>query len=76
MPKVKIYSTPTCPHCIEAKAFFKANKVSYEDKSVIDPKNVAEAVNISGQMAVPVIVIGKEVVVGFDEAKIKKLLKF
>ena len=29
----------------------------------------------SGQMGVPVIEIGKEMIVGFDESKIKKILK-
>lgn len=76
---VKIYSTPTCPYCNMAKEFFKKNNIEYSDVNVADDEKAAqEMVDKSGQMGVPVILIEKdgneEVIVGFDEAKIKELL--
>ncbi|MBU0732314.1 glutaredoxin family protein [Patescibacteria group bacterium] len=76
---VKIYSTPTCPYCNMAKEFFKKSNVEYDDVNVAeDEKAAQEMVDKSGQMGVPVIVVEKdgseEVIVGFDEAKLKELL--
>jgi len=72
---VTIYSTPTCPYCHQAKDFLKANKIPFKDVDVSsDEKAAKEMIDKSGQMGVPVIEIGKEVIVGFDKAKVKKAL--
>ncbi len=72
---VKIYSTPTCHYCNLAKDFFKENGVRYEEYNVgTDMEKRKEMMDKSGQMGVPVIDIGGEVVVGFDEAQISKIL--
>ena len=75
MKKVQIYSTPTCSYCHMAKEFFKKNNVSYEDFNVAtNLEKRKEMVEKSGQMGVPVILIGDELIVGFDKAKISGLL--
>jgi len=72
---VKIYSTPTCHYCNIAKDFFKEKGVKYEEYNVaVDLDKRREMVDKSGQMGVPVIDIGGDIVVGFDEAEISKLL--
>ena len=59
MKKVQIYSTPTCSYCHMAKEFFKKNNVSYEDFNVAtNLEKRKEMVEKSGQMGVPVILIG------------------
>jgi len=76
MPKVEIYSTPTCHFCQMAKAFFGENNVEYSDYNVLeDMDKRKEMVEKSGQMGVPVIFIGEEMIIGFDEDRIKELLK-
>ena len=73
--KVIIYSTPTCPYCKMAKEFLKANKVEFEDIDVSSNREAAEhMIEKSGQMGVPVIEIGEEIIVGFDKPAIKKAL--
>lgn len=75
MTKVKIYSTPTCPFCKRAKEFFKKHKVEYDEFNVAeDEKARDEMIEKSGQMGVPVIEIGKDIIVGFDEKELKKKL--
>jgi glutaredoxin-like YruB-family protein len=75
MKNVEIYSTPTCTFCNMAKDFFKANDVAYTEYNVAeDIEKRKEMVERSGQMGVPVIFIGDDMVVGFDEAEIKGLL--
>lgn len=75
MSHVIIYSTPTCPYCHQAKEYFTEKKVQFTDFDVSeDQEKAEEMIEKSGQMGVPVILIGDEVVVGFDKAKIKQLL--
>ena len=73
--KVKIYSTPTCGYCNVAKDFFDENNIKYEEFDVsVDEQKRKELIEISGQMGVPVIAIGEDIVIGFDQAKISELL--
>ncbi len=75
MSTVKIYSTPTCTYCQLAKQFFADNNINYEEVDVsVDNSKLQEMVEMSGQMGVPVIKVDDQVVVGFDESKVKELL--
>jgi len=76
MEKVRVFSTPTCPYCIAAKDFFKEEGIEFENIDVSQDRKAAnEMVEKSGQMGVPVIIIGdNEPIVGFDKDKIKELL--
>jgi len=75
MAKVKVYSTPTCPYCKMAKEFLEENNVEFEDINVAEDHEAAkEMVEKSGQQGVPVILIDEEVVVGFDEERLRELL--
>ena len=75
MKEAIIYSTPTCVYCNMAKTFFKANGVAYKDFNVAaDLEKRKEMIDKTGQMGVPVIDIGGQVVVGFDEPKIRETL--
>ena len=74
-PQVTIYSTPTCHFCHAAKEFFTANGVTYTEHNVAsDLAKRQEMIQKSGQMGVPVITVGKDLIVGFDEEKLKGLL--
>ena len=73
--EVTIYSTPVCHHCQHAKEYFAENNVEYTEHDVAaDADKRQEMINMTGQMGVPVIRIGDDVVIGFDEDKVKELL--
>jgi len=75
MPKVTIYTTPICVYCKMTKEFFKRNNVVFEEKDVMKDDAAREAmIKKSGQMGVPVIDIDGEIVVGFDQRALGKLL--
>ncbi len=75
MTEVTIYSTPTCTYCQLAKEFFKANDIAYTEIDVAaDRSKLQEMVDKSGQMGVPVILAGENVIVGFDAEKIREIL--
>jgi glutaredoxin 3 len=68
MTKVKLYSTPTCPFCIQLRAYLDENSIDYEYVDVASDREAAqEMVDKSGQMGVPVIEIDGEITVGFKK---------
>lgn len=72
---VTIYSTPVCHFCHMAKEFFTENNIAYTEFDVAsDQEKRAEMIDMSGQMGVPVIVIGDDLIIGFDEPKVKEIL--
>ena len=76
MSSIKVYSTPTCPFCKRAKEFLEQNNFAFEDLNVAESEEArTEMINKSGQMAVPVLDIDGEIIVGFEVEKIKKTLK-
>lgn len=75
MPKPTIFTTPTCVYCKMTKAFMQKNNIEYDEKDVSsDDAAREEMIQKSGQMGVPVTIIGDNVIVGFDESALRKLL--
>lgn len=73
--KVTVYSTPHCPFCVYAKDFLTEHAVAFEDIDVSKNREKAiEMVQKSGQMGVPVIDIGGNIVIGFQPKVFSELL--
>lgn len=77
MPKIDIYTTPTCGYCKMAKEYFSSLGLEYTEHNVFeDEKAREEMITKSGQMGVPVIFIdGGEPIIGFDKPKIDEAFK-
>lgn len=76
---VTIYSTQTCGYCKSAKEFMDSRGVAYQEVDVgIDQARAREMIEKSGQMGVPVIVVGEgaeeELIVGFDQNRLATAL--
>ena len=75
MAKVKVYSTPTCPWCVKLKDYLKSQNVDFENIDVSADREAAmDMVKKTGQMGVPVALIGEIYIVGFDKARIDEEL--
>jgi len=75
MPKVKVYSTSTCPWCTKTKEFLKENNVKFEEVNVgEDEKARNEMFDKSGQFGVPVIDVNGTIIVGFKKDVLKSAL--
>ena len=73
--RVVVYSTPTCPACNTAKAYFRRRGIRFRDVDVSRDQQAAESlVRRSGQQAVPQIDIDGNLIVGFDQTRIEKLI--
>ncbi len=73
--RVKIYTTPFCPHCQMAKEFLKGRGVEFEEVNVQEDRAAAlEMIQKTGQNGVPVIEIDDNIIVGFNQEKIIEAL--
>ena len=76
MPNVTVYSIPTCKYCKSVKKLLDELKVKYKDVDVSeDAEAQREMIEMSGQVGVPVVVVGDEVVIGYDRRRLKKKLE-
>ena len=73
---VTVYSAVWCPWCKKVKEWLTENKVSFKEIDVEkDPKAAEDMVKRSGQTGIPVIEVNGEIIVGFDQEKLKTALK-
>ncbi len=74
--KIKVYTTPTCAFCPAVKKFLDEKGVDYEEIDITqDEKEAEEMKEKTGQMGVPVTMMGEEIVIGYDKGKLEKLLE-
>jgi len=75
MAKIALYSAPHCPYCKMAKRYLASHGIAFTEHDVASDENAFRAMEeASHQRGVPVIVIDREVFVGFDrEALARKL---
>jgi glutaredoxin len=79
--KPKVYALSTCPYCKRTRRFLDNHKIAYEciEVDLLDDdkqdKVMDEIEKLTGKRAFPVVVVGKEIIVGHDEVKLKKVFK-
>jgi len=73
--RVTVYSTPTCTYCNKLKAYFNKHGIKYTDINVAtDQQAATEMVRKSGQRGVPQTDINGQIIIGFDTAKLSRIL--
>ncbi len=73
--KVEIYSTPTCHFCHMAKEWLTEKNIPFVDYNVAENMDKRkEMVEMTGQLGVPVIKIEDNLMVGFNQEQMAKLL--
>jgi glutaredoxin-like YruB-family protein len=74
--EVVVYTTSWCGWCKKTRAWLDAQGVDYENRDVEANAAWAEEIHdLTGSGGVPVIVIDGEVIEGFDQAQMAKLLR-
>ena len=76
MNTITIYTTPTCPHCKNAKNFLKKQGIPFIEKDVSKNRQAQEELSKLGARGVPSFKIGDELVIGFNQSKILSLINF
>lgn len=74
--QVTVYSTPTCSWCNTLKTWLRKNNIQFNDIDISrDEKAAQDLVRRSGQQGVPQTEINGQIVVGFDQQRLKQLLE-
>jgi glutaredoxin-like YruB-family protein len=75
MPKVRLFSTPTCPYCMTLKRFLQEKGIEFESIDVTEDLEAQnEMLAKTKQSTVPVLDIDGEFIVGFDRKAIVEKL--
>jgi len=76
MKKITVYTLPHCGHCKALKAFLSRKNIEFNDINVDENNEAAEEIIArTGQNEFPVIDIGGELVIGFDEKEMEEKLR-
>lgn len=68
MATITMYTTDACPYCMRAKALLQQRDLPFEEVNLgRDPDGRAQLVAKTGMMTFPQILVGEEVVGGFDQ---------
>ena len=68
MPDVTIYTTVSCPYCVQAKRLLTHKGIAYREIDITaDPELRRTMIQASGRRTVPQIFIGEQSIGGFDE---------
>ena len=72
---VTVYSTPTCPWCTRVKDYLNYKEIKFNEINVAENREGAmEMIRKSGQRGVPVVDIDGNIVIGFNQTEIDRLL--
>lgn len=77
---IKVFALSTCPYCRMTRKYLDESGVDYEAVEVDKlegqerEETVAEVKRLSGGTSFPVVVVGDEVIVGFNKVRIRQLL--
>lgn len=78
--QVKVFALSTCPYCRMVRKYLDENSVAYDavEVDLLEGSERTDAVDevrrLSGGSSFPVVIIGDEVIVGFNKKRIKELL--
>ncbi len=65
---VEIYTTVRCPYCTMAKQFLDSKNIKYQEINIDnDAKKRERMIAVTGQRAVPQIIINNEVIGGYTD---------
>jgi glutaredoxin-like YruB-family protein len=75
MKKVTVYSQPGCPPCDWAKKYLSERGIVFDVRDVSsDFSAQRELVGKYKSRSTPTIVVGEEVMIGFDPERLEKML--
>jgi glutaredoxin len=73
--KVVIYTTQRCGYCRKAKAWFRQKGITYSERDIDTSSRARKEFDRLGARGVPVILVGKERINGYNEPRLRAALK-
>ena len=70
MPRVELYTTPSCPFCVRAKRLLAERHIAYAEIDVSEDDDLrADVLQRTGRRTVPQIFIDGRSIGGFEELR-------
>ena len=74
-PKIIVFTQPDCPPCRSVKVYLADKGLEFEERDVTaDQEAVRELVETYQSRSTPTIVIGENVMIGFDPEELDQIL--
>jgi len=74
--RVLVYTSSSCPYCKKVKNFLREHSVTFKEINLNFHRSAArELKEKTGQTGVPVILAGNYKIIGFDENKLRRILR-
>lgn len=74
-PEVSLYATEWCGYCKMTRAFFAANGIRYTEYDIEKSSEALKQHRKLGGNGVPLIVVGDDVIKGWNEGALRQLLQ-
>ena len=74
-PEVTLYATEWCGYCTATRRFFADNGIHYIEKDIEKSDAAGKQHRALGGHGVPLVVVGDDIIHGFNEAQLRSLLK-
>lgn len=76
MSKIIVYTQEDCPPCKIVKMFLNDQKVSFIEKNITKDSTARdELIHSYNAYSTPTVVVGEEVIIGFELEKLEKAIK-
>ncbi|MFC3151051.1 glutaredoxin domain-containing protein [Litoribrevibacter euphylliae] len=72
--KVIMYSTTWCGYCKKAKRYFQENQISFVEYDIEEDLRAKQRFDALGGRGVPLILVGKQKMSGFDVPRFERML--
>ena len=73
--RVTMYSTEWCGYCKKAKRYFQKNQINFVEYDIEKNVQAKRRFDALGGRGVPLILVGKQKMSGFDEARFEQMVK-
>jgi glutaredoxin-like YruB-family protein len=74
-PKIVIFTQPDCPPCRIVKSFLTERGIAFEERDItVDRAAVRELTDKYHSHSTPTLVIGEEVMIGFNPERLDEIL--
>jgi glutaredoxin-like YruB-family protein len=74
-PRVVIFTQPDCPSCHVVKLCLEERGVAFEERDItLDPAAVRDLTEKYSSHSTPTLVIGEEVMIGFNPERLDEIL--
>lgn len=74
MTEIKVFTATGCGNCMQVKNYLKKAGIEFIECNVVESKEAVEELKKLGYTSVPVTVCGDKTILGFDRAKLDKLI--